>query len=181
MLKIVQGPGRSALALSLIVGLLSLAGCTPAAKPQSPDSQAPDLAATTAQSPVTDPASGTDRRRLQQELATVVGDRVLFDTDHWDLTTADQEILRRQAAWLQQHGQLTVIISGHGDERGTRDYNLALGERRATAASAYLVALGIDHSRLTVISYGKERPPCAEASEACWAQSRRAVTEIAAP
>lgn len=172
----------SSLALiSLIVSFMPLAGCTPAVKPQSPSPLPSDLASTFGETTAAKPGSGTELQKFQQELASAVGDRVLFDTDHWDLTAADQETLRRQAAWLQQHGQLAVVISGHGDERGTRDYNLALGERRATAASAFLIALGVDRSRLTVISYGKERPACAEATEACWAQSRRAVTEIAAP
>ena len=117
---------------------------------------------------------------LQQELVQTVGDRVFFETDHWDLTSADQETLRRQAAWLAQHPTLAITLAGHGDERGTREYNLALGERRATAAGNFLAALGIDRARMTVISYGKEKPDCGDAAESCWSQNRRAVTELSA-
>ena len=123
--------------------------------------------------------SASDLPGLQRELSQDVGDRVLFVTDRWDLSPDDQSILRHQAAWLSQHPQLLVTIAGHGDERGTREYNLALGERRATTVEQFLQALGVDPHRLSVISYGKEQPDCVDADEACWSRNRRAVTLLA--
>ncbi len=113
-----------------------------------------------------------------QDFSQNVGDRVFFDFDRYDLSAEAQSQLQRQAAWLQQYPAVTVTIEGHADERGTREYNLALGERRANSAANYLVALGVDKGRVSVISYGKEKPDCAESNESCWAQNRRAVTAI---
>ena len=107
-----------------------------------------------------------------------VGDRVFFDTDRYDLSGDAQSQLQKQAAWLQQYPAVTVTVEGHADERGTREYNLALGERRANAVANYLTALGIDAGRLSVISYGKERPECTDSNESCWAQNRRGVTTV---
>lgn len=105
-----------------------------------------------------------------------VGDRVHFELDRYDLSPEAQATLRQQAALLQNYPKVVVTIEGHADERGTREYNLALGERRADAVRNYLAALGIDTNRITVISYGKERPECVAADEECWAQNRRGVT-----
>ena len=107
-----------------------------------------------------------------------VGDRVFFETDRYDLSAEAQSQLQKQAAWLKQYPAVTVTVEGHCDERGTREYNLALGERRANAVANYLTALGVDAGRLSVISYGKERPPCTDSNEACWAQNRRGVTTV---
>jgi len=107
-----------------------------------------------------------------------VGDRVFFETDRYDLSADAQSQLQKQAAWLKQYPAVTVTVEGHCDERGTREYNLALGERRANAVANYLTALGVDAGRLSVISYGKERPQCTDSNEACWAQNRRGVTAI---
>ncbi len=107
-----------------------------------------------------------------------VGDRVFFETDRYDLSAEAQSQLQKQAAWLQQYPAATVTVEGHCDERGTREYNLALGERRANAVANYLTALGIDAGRLSVISYGKERPECTDSNEGCWAQNRRGVTSV---
>ncbi|HVJ34180.1 MAG TPA: peptidoglycan-associated lipoprotein Pal [Terriglobia bacterium] len=107
-----------------------------------------------------------------------VGDRVFFGYDKYDLTAEAQQQLQKQAAWLNQYKAVTVTIEGHADERGTREYNLALGERRANSVANYLTALGVDKGRLSVISYGKERPECTESNEACWSQNRRGVTSI---
>jgi peptidoglycan-associated lipoprotein len=107
-----------------------------------------------------------------------VGDRVFFETDRYDLSAEAQSQLQKQAAWLQQYPAATVTVEGHCDERGTREYNLALGERRANAVANYLTALGVDAGRLSVISYGKERPECTESNEGCWAQNRRGVTAV---
>src|SRR5437588_3462899 len=94
----------------------------------------------------------------QQDLAATAGDRVFFDYDRADITPEGQQILRRQSEWLRRYPNVSVTIEGHTDERGTREYNLALGERRAQAVKNVLVALGIPASRLSTISYGKERP-----------------------
>ena len=111
-----------------------------------------------------------------QDFQQNVGDRVFFDTDRYDLSAEAQSQLQKQAAWLQQYPAVTVTVEGHADERGTREYNLALGERRANAVANYLTALGVDAGRLSVISYGKERPDCTDSNEGCWAQNRRGVT-----
>ena len=104
-----------------------------------------------------------------------VGDRVFFGTDRYDLTAEAQAELQKQATWLKTYPQYRFVIEGHCDERGTREYNLALGERRATAVKNYLVALGIDTNRMQTISYGKERPAVLGDDEAAWAQNRRGV------
>jgi peptidoglycan-associated lipoprotein len=114
----------------------------------------------------------------QQELTQQVGDRVFFAFDKSDISSDAQAILGRQADFTKKYGSLTFTIEGHCDERGTREYNLALGERRATAAKNALVALGVDAGRLKTISYGKERPAVDGHNEAAWAQNRRAVTVI---
>jgi peptidoglycan-associated lipoprotein len=106
------------------------------------------------------------------------GDRVFFDTDQYDLDDRDRSTLDAQAAWLQSNPSARVTIEGHADERGTRDYNLALGDRRANAAKNYLAARGVSPSRMTVISYGKERPEALGSDETAWAQNRRAVTVL---
>lgn len=115
----------------------------------------------------------------QQDLVTNVGDRVFFDTDKSNLKDEGKATLQRQAAWMKLYPNLTFTIEGHADERGTREYNLALGGRRANAVKDFLVSLGIDGSRLNTVSYGKERPVCLESNEDCWAQNRRAVTVVA--
>lgn len=107
-----------------------------------------------------------------------VGDRVLFDTDSFQLSPQARQILSGQAAFLQQYGNYRVTIEGHADERGTREYNLALGERRASSVRAFLVSQGIPANRLNTISYGKERPEVAGSSEQAWATNRRGVTVL---
>ena len=107
-----------------------------------------------------------------------VGDRVLYDFDRADLDDADRATLQKQAAWLQRFPAVTLIIEGHCDERGTREYNLALGARRAQAVKDYLASLGVGAARVETISYGKERPVCVESNDACWGQNRRGVSTI---
>ena len=109
-------------------------------------------------------------------LATGVKDRVFFATNKSTLTTASRDTLRKQAAWMRKKKDLSFTIEGHADERGTREYNLALGERRANAAKDYLMTYGISGKRLSVISYGKEKPVNTASTALAWSQNRRAVT-----
>ena len=109
-------------------------------------------------------------------LATGVRDRVFYATNKSVLTTASRDTLRKQAAWLRKNKDIAVTIEGHADERGTREYNLALGERRANAVKDYLLTYGISGGRISVISYGKERPVNSGSSPLAWSQNRRAVT-----
>ena len=119
------------------------------------------------------PAPGT-----QEDLEVSVGDRVLFDYDSSVLDPAATQVLDGQAAWLNQYPDVIVTIEGHADERGTREYNLALGDRRANAVKNYLLALGVSGERLLTISYGEERPADPTHNEAAWAENRRAVTVV---
>jgi peptidoglycan-associated lipoprotein len=113
-----------------------------------------------------------------QDFQVAAGNTVYFGFDKYDLSSDAQAVLRRQAQWLNTYGNVTVTVEGHCDERGTREYNLALGERRATAVKNYLVALGVSASRIQTISYGKERPAVLGSNEAAWAKNRRAVTVL---
>ena len=117
--------------------------------------------------------TGTD---TVEYLASGVPDRVFFATNESVLTTASRETLRKQAAWLRKNSDITVVLEGHADERGTREYNLALGERRANAVKDYLMTYGISGKRMSVISYGKERPVNTESTPLAWSQNRRSVT-----
>ncbi len=117
--------------------------------------------------------TGTD---TIEYLAAGVPDRVFFATNKSSLTTASRATLRKQATFLRKNKNLNVTIEGHADERGTREYNLALGERRANAAKDYLMTYGISGSRISVISYGKEKPVNPESSPLAWSQNRRSVT-----
>ena len=109
-------------------------------------------------------------------LADGVPDRVFFATNETILTTASRETLRAQAAWLRQNSSINVVLEGHADERGTREYNLALGERRANSAKDYLMTYGISSDRISVLSYGKERPVDAGSNPLAWSKNRRSVT-----
>ena len=122
---------------------------------------------------------GAARPGTQEDLVVNVGDRVFFGFDKSDLSTEAQATLDRQAAWLKKYSTAKITLEGHADERGTREYNIALGERRATAAKNYLVAAGIAAARINTVSYGKERPAVVGSNEAAWAQNRRSVTVVA--
>jgi len=112
------------------------------------------------------------------QLAQDVADRVFFATDSSEISSDGRAILEKQAAWLKTRPNLNITIEGHCDERGTREFNLALGERRATSAKNYLVSLGVPEAKINTISYGKERPAVDGHDEAAWAQNRRAVTVV---
>ena len=114
----------------------------------------------------------------QQDLAATAGDRVFFDYDRSDISPEGRLTLERQAQWLKRYPAVSVTIEGHTDERGTREYNISLGQRRAETVKNVLIALGIPASRLATISYGKERPEVPHSDEASYAQNRRAVTVV---
>ena len=114
----------------------------------------------------------------QEDLVANIGDRVFFVTDSASVGADQQPVLARQAGWLQQYRQVTVQVEGHADERGTREYNLALGQRRANAARDILVAQGVAGTRITTISFGKDRPASLGSDQQAWSQNRRAVTTV---
>ena len=117
--------------------------------------------------------TGTD---TVEYLASGVPDRVFFATNESVLTTRSRDTLRKQAAWLRKNPDINIVLEGHADERGTREYNLALGERRANSAKDYLMTYGISASRISVISYGKERPVGSGSNPLAWSKNRRSVT-----
>jgi len=153
---------------------LALSACSKKA-PQDippPPADTPTTPTPTPPPPPSGPVAGSQA----DFLASVTSDKIYFDTDQSDIDDSDRATLQSQAQWLNRYPNKRVTIEGHADERGTREYNLALGERRANSAKNYLAALGIDAARITTISYGKERPVALGSDEASWAQNRRAVT-----
>lgn len=154
--------------LSLIAGLLLLAAC--AQTPATTATQGGGGQAATTATTIT-PGS-------EQDLVKNVGDRVFFAFDRSEISSEGRVTLQRQAEWLKKYPNVTVTVEGHCDERGTEEYNLALGERRATAARNALVALGIAPNRIKTISYGKERPIVLGSNEAAWAQNRVAISVV---
>lgn len=131
------------------------------------------LAGAGAGAPVNGVVPGT-----QQDLVVNVGDRVFFAYDQSDISDEARATLDRQVTWLKQYPAVNITIEGHADERGTREYNLALGERRASSVRSYLLSQGIDAARINTISYGKERPAVPENNAAAWSQNRRGVTVV---
>jgi peptidoglycan-associated lipoprotein len=162
--------GRAALASAALLSLALLAGCENGVDDAKPATTAHVDPGGTALIGLPPPEPDFNARLV------TVGDRVHFELDRYDLTPEAQATLRQQAALLEKYPQFVVTIEGHADERGTREYNLALGERRADAVRNYLTALGVSPGRVAVISYGKERPECPGADEQCWSQNRRGVT-----
>ncbi len=114
----------------------------------------------------------------QQDLVVNVGDRVFFDFDKFNVRPDQQATLNKQVAWLKANPSVTVVIEGHCDERGTREYNLALGERRANAVKDFVVAAGVNPERVKTLSYGKERPVALGSNDEAWSQNRRGVTKV---
>ena len=113
-----------------------------------------------------------------QDFKVNVGDTVHFGYNEYNVQDSDKGTLQKQAAWLNKYPQVAITVEGHADERGTREYNLALGARRANAVKEVLVSMGVSTSRLQTVSYGKERPICTQSAEDCWAQNRRGVSTI---
>ncbi len=163
--------------VAAIAGAIALAGCSKNAEPeQLPPQPATVATPTPAPRPTptpTGPIPGSNADFVAQMQGRNV---VYFDTDKFDIDATDAAALRAQAEWLKRYPAKRATIEGHCDERGTREYNIALGERRANAAKNYLVSVGIDASRLAVVSYGKERPVALGSDESAWAQNRRAAT-----
>jgi peptidoglycan-associated lipoprotein len=143
--------------------VLALAACS---KKNTPDLEAANSSA------------GTAMPGSEQDFAVNVGDRIYFAEDKSALSPEAEETLRKQAAWLSQYPGVAIQIEGHADERGTREYNISLSARRATATREFLIAQGVDGGRVSSIAYGKERPAALCDAEQCWSQNRRAVTVI---
>ena len=165
----------------MIVAAFVLAACSTASE-QAADSgsagaaeaaTAPQAAPTPEVARVTGPEAGS-----QADLVANVGDRVFFGFDKYNLEPEARAAVERWTAWLKTYPDVTVTLEGHADERGTREYNLALGERRANASREYMISLGIDPNRIKIVSYGKERPAVIGSSEAAYAQNRRAVMVV---
>ncbi len=168
--------------LSLIAAAALLAACETAPEEQAAQTGGGDAQPAVAVQPQVAPPTTAQRlgpaSGSREDFVVNVGDRVFFDFDKYNVTEESAKTLRKQAAWLKTYSSATVTIEGHCDERGTREYNLALGERRANAVKDYLVALGISPDRIKVLSYGKERPVALGSNEAAWAQNRRGVTVV---
>lgn len=158
---------------SMIAAVLLLAACE-----STPDTTGTAGAGGGASSGLSSSPSTAPRPGSPEEFVVNVGDRVFFDTDRSTIRPDGRATLDKQAAWLKQYPQNVITVEGHADERGTREYNLALGNRRATAVKNYLVATGINPNRITTISYGKERPAVVGSNEQAWAQNRRAVSVV---
>ncbi|WP_373491589.1 peptidoglycan-associated lipoprotein Pal [Parasphingorhabdus sp.] len=156
----------------LITASLVLAGCAKKAPEELPPPPIGTEQPTGPSGPGYEPGSQGDF------VANTMSDRILFDTDRFNIDARDQAILQSQAQWLAQNPNARITIEGHADERGTRDYNLALGERRANSAKNYLASLGVSPARMTTVSYGKERPEALGSDESAWAQNRRAVSIV---
>ncbi|MDE2405479.1 MAG: peptidoglycan-associated lipoprotein Pal [Sphingomonadales bacterium] len=158
---------------ALALAMALVAGCASKAPKELPPEPGPAVSTTTPQPTLQGPVPGSQA----DFQATMMGkDTIYFDTDKYNIDEADAAALRTQAGWLARYPAKRATVEGHADERGTRDYNLALGQRRANAAKDYLVSLGIDAARLSTISYGKERPVALGSNEEAWAKNRRAVT-----
>ena len=149
-------------------GAVAPAPTAPAAAPAAPAPAPSAMQPATPAAPAPAAAPRPSEFALNANLKTIY-----FDFDKYDIRPNDAKVLDANAAWLKSNGDNLLLIEGHCDERGTNEYNLALGEKRAKAAMNYLVAQGIQASRITIISYGKERPTCTEKTEDCWAKNRR--------
>ena len=162
--------------LAIVAATFLLAACETASQVGG-DSASTSASNTASSSGATSSSSASTQKTLAEKLAQV-GDTVNFDFDSAELTVSSRSTLNRQSAFLSVNPDLMIVIAGHADERGTREYNLALGERRATAVREYLVAKGLNSARVRTVSYGKERPAVTGSDEAAWAKNRRATTVL---
>lgn len=171
---------RLTMKIALVSALaLSVAACSKKKVEELPPAPPSTAPATVPEAPVATPQNnGPVPGSRADFLAQAGSDTILFGTDSYEVDAEDQATLTKQAAWLAKYPNASVTIEGHCDERGTREYNLALGERRANAAKNFLVQAGVSAARLSVISYGKERPVATGSDEGSWAQNRRAVTVV---
>ncbi|MEZ6000068.1 peptidoglycan-associated lipoprotein Pal [Hyphomonas sp.] len=162
--------------------LIALGACASQPEPPPPVEEAPPVEQPAPPPPPPPPAPVVENLGPTpgslEDFRVNVGERVYFDLNEYGLDPDDQEILKLQAAWLQSYPAVRIMVAGNCDERGTREYNLALGERRASVVKDYLVSLGVDPSRIDTISYGKERPIAAGSDEAAWALNRNGFTQI---
>ena len=169
---------RKTATVALMTSALALGACSQRAPEELPPppaaTPAPTPPATTTPTP-TGPSIGS---QAHFERAVGSSTTIFFDTDRFNIDSTDAAALQAQAQYFAQYSQLTFTIEGHTDERGTREYNLALGERRANAAKNYLVSLGVSPNRIRTVSYGKERPVALASNAAAWAQNRRAASII---
>ncbi|MEP7222128.1 MAG: peptidoglycan-associated lipoprotein Pal [Novosphingobium sp.] len=166
-------------AILLLAGSAALAACTPKPPKQLPPDPGNSASTSTdqGQSAMQGQVQGPPPGSHADFVASMMGqDTIYFDTDRYNVDTADAAALTTQAQWLLRYPAKRVTLEGHCDERGTRDYNLALGDKRANAAKNYLVSLGVDAARITTVTYGKERPIAMGSDEESWAKNRRAVT-----
>lgn len=165
---------NKSLALTMMLaGGLALSACSKKPPQQLPPDPGAAVSTDTTPDTMQGPAPGSQADFVAQLMGQ---DTIYFETDRYNIDGADQSALAAQAAWLLRYPAKQATIEGHCDERGTREYNLALGERRANAAKNYLVSLGVDAARLTTVSYGKERPIALGSNEDAWSKNRRAVT-----
>jgi peptidoglycan-associated lipoprotein len=162
----------SLMSLAALSAALLVAGCT---TPKQAETTAPPSNGGGYSTP---PATSTIVPGSAEDLRVNVGDTVHFAYNAYNIEDSDKAVLQRQATWLAKYPSVRVTVEGDCDERGTREYNLALGARRANAVKEYLVSLGVSAARVETISYGKEHPVCSESSEDCYAQNRRGVTSI---
>ena len=159
--------GDSLKVACLVLAIGGLTACS-----STPEREAPTVS-------TSQPSASTIKPGSPDDFRVNVGDTVFFDVDQHSVRSDAQSVLQKQAAWLQKYPTVKLMVEGHCDERGTREYNLALGDRRAYAVKEYLVSLGVDAARLQSKSYGKERPVCAESDDSCWQQNRRGYSVIA--
>jgi peptidoglycan-associated lipoprotein len=166
------GLTKTASAATLLAGALALSACASKAPKQlPPEPSGSGISTDDGGATRVIPGSQADFLQVMQGQ-----DTIYFDTDRYNVDSVDAAALQTQAQWLARYPAKRATLEGHADERGTRDYNLALGERRANSAKNYLVSLGVDASRLNTVSYGKERPAAVGSDEESWAKNRRAVT-----
>jgi peptidoglycan-associated lipoprotein len=162
----------------LLASATTLAACARQAPEELPPPPPTDTATPTPTPTQTTPTGPQVGSQAHFEDAVNGQNVIYFDTDRFNIDSADAAALQTQAQYLARYPQIRITVEGHADERGTREYNLALGERRANAAKNYLVGLGVDASRVATVSYGKERPVALGSNEQAWAQNRRAVSVV---
>jgi peptidoglycan-associated lipoprotein len=164
--------------LSIASAAFMLTACQTTKKAAPVEEQKPVAAAPAAPEAPAQPAKAGPVAGSQDDLAQAAGDKVYFGFDKFDLTPESRAVLDAQAKWLEKYSAVNITVEGHCDERGTREYNLALGDRRANAVKNYLVAQGVAAARVTTVSYGKERPMVLGHDEEAWSKNRRAATMV---